>query len=108
MSAEKLVKNLAERISRRTFLAKLGVGTVSALLGLMGLQGTALAAVTACCVTCNTSQTRCYNCTCIWCWCCCYNNEQYACCECYSTGGSCSGSCSGSFCSYVYPTNRAC
>lgn len=103
MSAEKLVKGLAERINRRTFLAKLGASAVAAMLGLMGLHATAEAVVSyKCCALCWSPSPSCSGCYCIWCWCCCYNGTKYACCECYDSSGACAGGCRGVNCSFAY------
>jgi hypothetical protein len=108
MPTEKLVEGLAKQLDRRTFLAKLGAGTVGVLLALMGFPQRAAAYDYACCHLCNapSSCSGCASCSgnqcgkgtcgsnCSWCWDCCdANRHMYRCCECYSSPPSCCGGC---------------
>jgi len=103
MSTENLIKALAKGIDRRSFLTKLGIGSIGGLMTLMGLPKHAAALVNyKCCHLCN-APSSCSNCACTWCWSCQYTDGFfYQCCECHNNTSNCGSGCgSNTPCSYV-------
>lgn len=104
MSKERFVERLAERVSRRPFLVKVGTGAVGGLLALMGLPQRADAYWWNCCNLCYAPGGDCSSCSCTWCWTCNDGSTSYRCCECYDEGSPyCDGEhCERVVCSYGY------
>lgn len=112
MDTEKLVQDLGERITRREFLKRLGVGSLAALLALIGLPETASAVTWHCCNLCVTpgSQQSWPSCNGTnnqtqktkWCWNCVDGSgAAYQCCEYLNIGAPCQNpNCTTVFASY--------
>lgn len=118
MSTEKLVEKLGHQISRRSFLTKLGAGTVTTLLALIGFPNVASAACIPykCCCMCYTPTSSCPSSNCPsqtsggqWCWNCYYAAEDqlYRCCECKVANSPCAEDCYGVYRSWAYPIGAA-
>ena len=114
MSTEKLVEKLGQQVARRTFLAKVGVSAVGALLGVLGLPQSVYAYTYKCCSLCFSPTSSCSgNCPTAtaagqWCWHCTYTDGRvYKCCECKQVGAPCDRSCTGVTSSYVALTGLA-
>ena len=100
---ERLIKEIATRFDRRSFLGKAGFGLAGALLGLLGFPRRAEALYDwACCTLCQTRHASCSGCACSWCWICgpWIDGYKYTCCECYSMPNTCDGGCDSVTCSW--------
>lgn len=98
MDTEKLVQDLGERITRREFLKRLGVGSLAALVGLIVSPDTASAGNWHCCDLCRTSAVQSFPyCNGVnnqtqktkWCWVCWEGTTEYECCEYMAIGTPC-------------------
>lgn len=104
MTVEALVERLGQRVNRRSFLVKLGIGTVASLVGLMGYTQTASAYSFACCNLCQApSSSGATSCPQAWCWTCAYAGQTWRCCEHFNTGATCERSCTG-----IYKSSAEC
>lgn len=105
MSTDKLIQALGNRLNRRNFLVRTGVGTVGALAAAMGVSREARAGglyPDACCNLCNPGTIGgCTGCKCQWCWECSNGPTNYYCCECFGPDGDCGDDCYDVGCSYV-------
>jgi hypothetical protein len=105
MSSEEMVDWLAERLSRRKALRRIGGMLLGALTGALGVSNTALALFHVKCCNLVYSNT-CSSLSCAsYIWYCCYNNRVVACGECYAPGCGCNGN--GCSIAYTY-TNCPC
>lgn len=119
MSPEKLVDELGQQITRRTFLVRMGSGAVGALLGLIGLSQTAYAYTYACCNLCFPPSSPCglpacdrpdgnHSYSTEWCWYCTHTDGKvYKCCECKDPHSTCKQDCNGVYQSWATVTGFA-
>lgn len=106
---ERIIKEIAVRLDRRSFFGKIGFGLAGALLGLLGFSRRAEALYDwACCTLCQPRTSSCSGCTCSWCWSCgpWVDGFYYACCECYSMPNTCDGGCDSVYCSWSIKIQR--
>ena len=98
-----------DKMGRRGFLGKLGLGAVGFLGVLMGLGQKAEALVSVACCTLCKSSTGCSG-TCCWQWACCNppDSRGYFCKECYFSQSNCNGGCTGVKCSQAVRTQLLC
>ena len=97
------LKNLAEKLDRRSFLGRVSLGLVGGLLALIGLPKESNALVTYyCCTLCKNPSGSCSNCACTWCWTCLSTiGRTFNCCECHGDNSYCGSGCSNVTCSYA-------
>jgi hypothetical protein len=98
MTTEQLARGLGRRLTRRSFLAKLGTGAVGVVLGLIGVvpetaHATHQPITYFCCTLCVWPESICEGYACAWCWDCTSGQCLFHCCEYYAAGVSCNGSC---------------
>lgn len=110
--AKELLERLCTKVSRRTAVGRLLLGSVAFVTGVFGIAPKAYACV-ACCLLCKDPATCSFSgCGCVWFWSCCDESVglRYLCRECYTaappctccacgsvkcSGASVSGSCGG-------------
>lgn len=111
MSTENLMERLAQRLSRRKAVMRLGAavtGSVAALFG-FGRDAGAIS-YWRCCTLCKPNSGSCSGCTCVWCWSCLWNGAYQNCCECYDSNGTwCTNDnyCTRAKCSFAYQRGSA-
>jgi hypothetical protein len=102
MADTDLVQRVASLTSRRKFLSRVGVATLSAASVVLALPQPAAATVTVkCCNLCINPSDPCPNYVCTWSWTCCYGGRKYRCIEYNRYVSNCTSSCTGVRCSRI-------
>jgi hypothetical protein len=101
---DSLLRNLAEKLDRRSFLGKVTLGLAGSLLALIGVPRESKALVSYyCCTLCESPSGSCSGCACTWCWRCLSTiGRTFNCCECHKDDSYCGSGCSNVTCSWAY------